>query len=344
MLGPTPMPSSTDHLDHALIALGRRDHAGALAALLDAWRSVRAPALAEAVDLLSARIALPAIKAKRAADFRQVWLDVAAKGREADVPRLMAGLPRRPFSMVQEPEGFVSAGGARPTCLVDGAAPRLDPQRPTEATRRALCGRRPRSDRDGPSQVDPARRAGVSGRPKATGSPVARVALSLEGCGGASVFDAPASRSMRARLRHALLRVPPRDHLFADRRGVPELRRQRRRPQLPRQLRPRRRLHAGLGEFAVCEWLATLELRCPRVGKAGFEWRNRRRCSPRSWEPRRHPAASRRAAPGTNTRSRPPPMHSAASTRSRGDPTPEAPSAREGFGGKPWLRSTSHGA
>lgn len=96
------MPHVSDHLDAAANALASHNHAAALAALLDAWRAARAPALADAIDTLGERIDLPLLPDQPARELREAWLDIATRGRDADVPRLLEALPRRPFKDVHE--------------------------------------------------------------------------------------------------------------------------------------------------------------------------------------------------------------------------------------------------
>jgi uncharacterized protein (TIGR02996 family) len=62
-----------------------------LGQLLDAWRERRAAPIAEAIDAVTTRMALPAIAANRAA-HHALWLAIAAERRAADWPRLLGGI------------------------------------------------------------------------------------------------------------------------------------------------------------------------------------------------------------------------------------------------------------
>jgi uncharacterized protein (TIGR02996 family) len=68
------------------------DDAAALAALLDAWRTARAPEIAELIELVSQRTALPAIDGKDRKAIHATWLATAKQRRDVDVPRLLASI------------------------------------------------------------------------------------------------------------------------------------------------------------------------------------------------------------------------------------------------------------
>jgi len=66
------------------------DLEGAIAKLLAAWRTARHPALADALDALSARITRPPIAGKTVKARHQAWCVCAKLDDPADVPRLLA--------------------------------------------------------------------------------------------------------------------------------------------------------------------------------------------------------------------------------------------------------------
>jgi len=67
------------------------DDEAMLGQLLDVWRETRAAPLADTIDALTARMALPPITANRAA-HHGLWLAIAAERRAADWPRLLGGI------------------------------------------------------------------------------------------------------------------------------------------------------------------------------------------------------------------------------------------------------------
>jgi hypothetical protein len=69
--------------------LAAGDDAGALTDLLEAWRLAKAPALADAIDRVSARITRPAITGGTKILREKAWHTVAKAGDPADVPRLV---------------------------------------------------------------------------------------------------------------------------------------------------------------------------------------------------------------------------------------------------------------
>jgi hypothetical protein len=79
------------------LALGR--HLAGLHALLDAWRVDRSESVGELIDVLTSRMALPALEARRRKDLHSLWLDTAQAGCVADVPRLLATIAIRPFNV-----------------------------------------------------------------------------------------------------------------------------------------------------------------------------------------------------------------------------------------------------
>ena len=89
----TTEPASA-HLERAHAALASRDDDDALAALLEAWSTTRAPAVAALVEDVSRRLAvrLPPLEGKTRQEAQRAWLAIAAKRAPADVPRLVASL------------------------------------------------------------------------------------------------------------------------------------------------------------------------------------------------------------------------------------------------------------
>jgi uncharacterized protein (TIGR02996 family) len=79
------------------LALGR--HLAGLHALLDAWRVDRSESVGELIDVLTSRMSLPALEARRRKDLHSLWLDTAQAGCVADVPRLLATIAIRPFNV-----------------------------------------------------------------------------------------------------------------------------------------------------------------------------------------------------------------------------------------------------
>ena len=77
--------------DAALQAAEAGDDEAALVSLLEAWRATRADRLAELVDLVTARMKLPAIGAS-GAQIHPLWMAIAAEGCPSDLPRLLDGI------------------------------------------------------------------------------------------------------------------------------------------------------------------------------------------------------------------------------------------------------------
>jgi hypothetical protein len=79
----------------AAASLAAGDRIAALDHLLAAWRSVRAPAIADLIDVVSDDVArvVPALPLCRTLRERQDhWLEICAHGRAIDVPRLLVQL------------------------------------------------------------------------------------------------------------------------------------------------------------------------------------------------------------------------------------------------------------
>ena len=82
------------HLKQALQRIEKRAHAGALEALVQAWRTLRAPAIAEAVDRLDALLGQPAF-----AQPAETWSKAARAATETvergPLIRAVARMPRK---------------------------------------------------------------------------------------------------------------------------------------------------------------------------------------------------------------------------------------------------------
>jgi uncharacterized protein (TIGR02996 family) len=91
-------------LEGAREALDQGNRPGALAALLAAWKTTRAPAIADAIDVVSADVArtveplfLPKPKLGRL-DRHRRWIDVCDAHDPVDLPRLLDELVREPIT------------------------------------------------------------------------------------------------------------------------------------------------------------------------------------------------------------------------------------------------------
>jgi uncharacterized protein (TIGR02996 family) len=82
-------------LAKALTALEDGEDKAALLALLEVWRSTRAPTVIPAIETLSARLtkSQPPIKGVKGKSDRQTWLDVAARRDPLTVGRLLEAMP-----------------------------------------------------------------------------------------------------------------------------------------------------------------------------------------------------------------------------------------------------------
>jgi len=92
-LPPLTSASQTERLAAALSAWNRHDHDGACRELLEAWRAIRAPALAEALDVVSAQVSrvrggIDCPPKQRMAK----WTELFAAGRPGDLGTLLSGL------------------------------------------------------------------------------------------------------------------------------------------------------------------------------------------------------------------------------------------------------------
>src|SRR4051812_13018831 len=105
--------SITDTIRAGHDALADGDVLGALHVLLGAWREKKAPALADAIAALSARITkqLPPIEGAKPSALHAAWVEVARRGHEADIDRLAPALLGEPKNTIEE---RVSAMIARP--------------------------------------------------------------------------------------------------------------------------------------------------------------------------------------------------------------------------------------
>ncbi|MBA3396780.1 MAG: hypothetical protein H0T89_29385 [Deltaproteobacteria bacterium] len=92
-------------LDAARQALERNDVGAAVAALLELWRQVKDPRVAEVLDTLSARITRPALHAPTQKKLNEQFVALAKAGDPLDQPRLAAviGTTRSP-QMVEQIE------------------------------------------------------------------------------------------------------------------------------------------------------------------------------------------------------------------------------------------------
>jgi uncharacterized protein (TIGR02996 family) len=75
-----------------LDAIEAGDHEEACARLLERWRIAAQPEIADALDLVSAKLTRPPIPGDSAAERHAEWLAIAAQRDPADVPRLVRGL------------------------------------------------------------------------------------------------------------------------------------------------------------------------------------------------------------------------------------------------------------
>lgn len=84
------------------LSAGRREEA--LELLLQAWRTTRAPVIADVIDLVSEDLsrALPPIEGKTRNQFQEAWLDVANDEQARDVGRLLATFAREPCTQIGE--------------------------------------------------------------------------------------------------------------------------------------------------------------------------------------------------------------------------------------------------
>ena len=83
--------ASSDGLARAVQAVERGDDDAALAGALETWRANRAPAIAETIERISARIEAtrPAITGDNRKKIQASWLALAARREPADLPRLL---------------------------------------------------------------------------------------------------------------------------------------------------------------------------------------------------------------------------------------------------------------
>lgn len=100
----TSGPDVTVSLREANEKLAAGEAPGALHVLLDAWREKRAPAIADAIEALSARLTanLPKIAGEKPADMHAAWIAIAREGSELDVDRLAPGLLGEPKNTLAE--------------------------------------------------------------------------------------------------------------------------------------------------------------------------------------------------------------------------------------------------
>lgn len=90
MLASMAAPRFDRSLTAARGLLSAEDWEGALPQLLETWRGLRHPRLAEVIDRVSERIVRPAVEAESVAARTEAWLALAAKGDPLDVARLLA--------------------------------------------------------------------------------------------------------------------------------------------------------------------------------------------------------------------------------------------------------------
>jgi uncharacterized protein (TIGR02996 family) len=106
--GKSPTTASGEAVGEPIHAAGGAiadgDVLGALHVLLGAWRTKKAPAIADAIDALSARITkhLPPIEGAKPPALHAAWIEVARRGHEADVDRLAPALLGEPKNTLDE--------------------------------------------------------------------------------------------------------------------------------------------------------------------------------------------------------------------------------------------------
>jgi len=123
-----------DELRGALRALEQGQRLDAAARLLSAWRDRRHPRLAEVLERLDATMELPEITAPTREKTHARWVEIAERGRVADLSRLLAGLGRRPLSQFAERLSLLLRFAPDPR-LAMALARFIEAERPTSAIR-----------------------------------------------------------------------------------------------------------------------------------------------------------------------------------------------------------------